>query len=165
MVIALDQTLTETDHRWMQRALELARRAEAEGEVPVGAVLVRGERELACGWNHPIGAVDPTAHAEIHALRQAARAAGNYRLPGTTLYVTLEPCVMCVGAMVHARVGRLVYGASEPRTGAVESRFQLLEPDLHNHSLVVTGGVLAEQSAGMLREFFRSRRGSGAPGN
>lgn len=148
----------EIDQRWMARALELAGRAEDEGEVPVGAVLVHDGQELACGWNHPIGGVDPTAHAEIHALRNAAKILENYRLTDTTLYVSLEPCVMCVGAIVHARVRRLVYAATEPRTGAVVSRFQLLEPGLHNHTLEVTGGVLVEQSAAMLRAFFRSRR-------
>lgn len=147
------------DIRWMQDALALAHRAAAAGEVPVGAVLVRHGECLARGWNHPIAASDPTVHAEIHALRAAAEAEQNYRLPGSTLYVTLEPCVMCVGAMVHARVGRLVYGATEPRTGAVESCFQLLQPGLHNHTVTCLGGVLAEESATLLRDFFRSRRG------
>ncbi|MFV8834271.1 tRNA adenosine(34) deaminase TadA [Aquisalimonas sp.] len=147
------------DIRWMQDALALARRAAAAGEVPVGAVLVRDGVCLARGWNHPIAASDPTVHAEIHALRAAAEAEQNYRLSGTTLYVTLEPCVMCVGAMVHARVGRLVYGATEPRTGAVESCFELLQPGLHNHNVACLGGVLAEESATLLRDFFRSRRG------
>lgn len=146
------------DIRWMQDALVLAHRAAAAGEVPVGAVLVRDGECLARGWNHPIAASDPTVHAEIHALRTAAEAERNYRLTGTTLYVTLEPCVMCVGAMVHARVARLVYGAVEPRTGAVESCFQLLQPGLHNHTISCQGGVLAEESADLLRTFFRSRR-------
>ncbi len=148
----------EQDRLWMHEALLEARRAEQAGEVPVGAVLVRDGEELARGWNHPIGAADPTVHAEIHALRAAAARAGNYRLTGTTLYVTLEPCVMCVGALVHARVARLVYAASEPRTGAVASCFRLLEPGLHNHDVSWQGGVLAEESAELLRGFFRSRR-------
>lgn len=152
---------TDLDLYWMRRALELAGRAEALGEVPVGAVVVHGEELLAEGWNHPIQAVDPTAHAEIHAMRRAASRIGNYRLTGTTLYVTLEPCAMCVGALVHARVARLVYGAREPRTGAVHSRMQLLEPGLHNHLVQITGGVLAEESAERLRSFFRQRRRSG----
>ena len=146
------------DDRWMARALELAGRAEAEGEVPVGAVLVRDGEELAAGWNHPIGGHDATLHAEIHALREGCGRLANYRLPGTTLYVTLEPCVMCVGAMVHARIERLVYAAREPKTGAVESRFQLLATGLHNHTIHVTGGVRADESAAMLQAFFRARR-------
>lgn len=152
------QAHSEFDLHWMGRALELAEYARHHGEVPVGAVLVMDGEELASGWNHPIGGADPTAHAEIHALRAAATQMNNYRLPGSTLYVTLEPCVMCVGAMVHARVDRLVYGADEPRTGAVASRFRLLEPGLHNHVVAVTGGVLAERSGEMLRMFFRERR-------
>lgn len=143
----------------MHRALSLARHAESHGEVPVGAVLVRDGVEIAAGWNHPVESRDPTCHAEIHALRNAARHLDNYRLPGTTLYVTLEPCVMCVGALVHSRVARLVYGAAEPRTGAVQSRFHLLEDGLHNHRIATTGGVLAEESAALLQTFFRSRRG------
>lgn len=146
------------DHAWMERALILARHAAALGEVPVGAVLVRDGQCLAEGWNQPIAAADPTGHAEIRALRAAAADAVNYRLTGTTLYVTLEPCVMCVGALVHARVARLVFGAREPRTGAVESRFRLLEAGLHNHDVAWCGGLLGEESAAMLRGFFRSRR-------
>jgi len=148
----------QADQHWMRRALTLAGRARDDGEVPVGAVLVHDGEELACGWNHPIGGSDPTAHAEIHAMRQAAAALGNYRLTGTTLYVTLEPCAMCVGAIIHARVQRLVYAACEPRTGAVQSCFQLLQAGLHNHTVEVTSGVLADDSAELLRTFFRSRR-------
>ncbi|MDN3517925.1 tRNA adenosine(34) deaminase TadA [Aquisalimonas lutea] len=146
------------DTAWMQRALALARHAGELGEVPVGAVVVRDGVCLGEGWNHPIAAADPTMHAEIHALRAAAAAEGNYRLTGTTLYVTLEPCVMCVGALVHARVARLVYAAREPRTGAVDSTCRLLEPGLHNHDVAPEGGLLAEASAELLRAFFRSRR-------
>ncbi|HGG59640.1 MAG TPA: tRNA adenosine(34) deaminase TadA [Gammaproteobacteria bacterium] len=146
----------------MQRALNLARKAEAEGEVPVGAVLVLadddGGEQVVEGWNQPIGRCDPSAHAEIVALRQAGRAVGNYRLPGATLYVTLEPCAMCAGALVHARVGRVVYGAADPRTGAAGSVFSILSDSRNNHAPEVTGGVLGEASAEMLRSFFRSRR-------
>lgn len=154
----MDQQLV--DQHWMTEALRLARQAAEAGEVPVGAVLVRGGEVIGLGWNRPILASDPTSHAEIHALREAATRLDNYRLPGTTLYVTLEPCVMCVGAMVHARVQRLVYAAAEPKTGAVESRFRLLEQGMHNHDIQVQGGVLADQSAELLQSFFRARRRS-----
>lgn len=147
------------DELHMRRALELAARAQAEGEVPVGAVLVAaGGETLAEGWNRPISCNDPTAHAEIVALRAGGLAAGNYRLPGSTLYVTLEPCAMCAGAMVHARVARLVYGAADPRTGAVGSVFDIVRAEALNHQLEVTAGVLAEESATMLQAFFRARR-------
>lgn len=142
----------------MRRALELAHRAELEGEVPVGAVVVRDGELLGEGWNRPISSHDPTAHAEIQALRQAASLVNNYRLPGTTLYVTLEPCVMCAGAMIHARVERLVYAASDPKTGAAGSVFDTLLSDKHNHRVQCEGGVLEEESAELLREFFRKRR-------
>ncbi len=144
----------------MQYALNLAQQAAAEQEVPVGAVLVRGDQLLAEGWNQPIGHCDPTAHAEIQALRAAATMQGNYRLPGSTLYVTLEPCPMCAGAIVHARVERVVFGATDPRTGAGGTVFNLLQADELNHSCKVTGGVLAEECGNLLREFFRARRGS-----
>lgn len=146
------------DAHWMRHALMLARRAEAAGEVPVGAVLVRDDEILGEGWNQPIGSSDPTAHAEIAALRAAAAQAGNYRLPGATLYVTLEPCVMCTGAMIHARIERLVYGAQDPKTGAAGSVFALLQSPLHNHHVICQGGVLAEPCADVLRAFFRGRR-------
>ncbi len=145
---------------FMQRAFELARRAEAEGEVPVGAVLVREGGIIGEGWNRPIGERDPSAHAEIMALRDAGRREGNYRLPETTLYVTLEPCPMCAGAIVHARVSRVVFGASDPRTGAAGSVFDLLPSDSRfNHFTAVEGGVLAESCGELLRAFFRARRG------
>ena len=149
------------DHEtFMRRALELARRAEAEGEVPVGAVLVRDGRIIGEGWNRPIGEQDPSAHAEIMALRDAGRREANYRLPGSTLYVTLEPCPMCAGAIVHARVSRVVYGASDPRSGAAGSVFDLLPSDRRfNHFTAVEGGVLAESCGELLRAFFRARRG------
>jgi len=148
-----------TDLHWMRRALELAANAASAGEVPVGAVLLDGDGALLTeGWNRPIGSADPTAHAEIVALRAAGQRLGNYRLPGTTLYVTLEPCVMCVGAIVHARVARLVYGATDPKTGAIESVFSLLDGDRHNHRIDVRGGVLTAECGALLRDFFRSRR-------
>ena len=144
----------------MRRALELAQSAEGAGEVPVGAVLVASDGQIIGeGWNRPIGAHDPTAHAEIVALRAAANAAGNYRLPGTTLYVTLEPCPMCAGAIVHARVERVVFATSDPRSGAAGSVFDLLPSDERfNHYTRCEGGVLAQESADMLRRFFRVRR-------
>ncbi|MGH8279482.1 MAG: tRNA adenosine(34) deaminase TadA [Gammaproteobacteria bacterium] len=144
--------------RWMQEALVLARQAEAAGEVPVGALLVKDGVILGRGWNHPIGARDPTAHAEIIAMRAAAQALGNYRLLDTTLYVTLEPCAMCAGAMVHARVARLVYGAADRRAGAAGTVFDIVRNTRLNHRLEVTAGVLAEQCAELLRRFFVDRR-------
>lgn len=148
----------ERDRHWMRLALELAEMAEAEGEVPVGAVLVKDDQAVGEGWNRPIIAHDATAHAEVQAIRSAGLRLGNYRLTGTTLYVTLEPCVMCVGAIVHARVGRLVFGAHDPKTGAVLSRFNLLQDDQHNHNIEVTGGVLESECGERLRQFFRARR-------
>ncbi len=142
----------------MERALALAARGAEAGEVPVGCVIVRDGIAVGEGWNRPIGSHDPTAHAEVVALRAAARHLGNYRLVDTTLYVTLEPCVMCVGAMVHARVERLVFGARDPKTGAIESAFRLLDGELHNHRIAVSGGVLAEACGALLRDFFRARR-------
>ncbi|MFZ5536552.1 MAG: tRNA adenosine(34) deaminase TadA [Pseudomonadota bacterium] len=147
-----------SDTYWMERALERARRAEAEGEVPVGAVLVKEGELVGEGWNRPIAACDPTAHAEIQALRDASERLGNYRLPGTTLYVTLEPCPMCVGAMIHARVERVVFGASDPKTGACGGALDLAHHPSHNHRLIVDGGVMAEPAAELLRTFFRRRR-------
>jgi len=145
---------------FMKRALELAQRAEAEGEVPVGAVLVREGEVIGEGWNRPIGERDPSAHAEIMALRDAGRREGNYRLPGTTLYVTLEPCPMCAGAIVHARVSKVVFGAPDPRTGAAGSVFDLLPSDSRfNHFTAVEGGLLAGDCGELLRAFFRARRG------
>ena len=143
----------------MTRALGLARRAEGAGEVPVGALLVRNGEVIGEGWNCPIGQHDPSAHAEIMALRDAARRERNYRLPGSTLYVTLEPCPMCAGAIVHARVERVVFGAFDPKGGAAGSVFDLLPSDARfNHRVVVDGGVLATACGELLRAFFRSRR-------
>jgi len=146
------------DHHWMNQAFTLARRAESIGEVPVGAVLVQKERVLGAGFNTMIRDQDPTAHAEINALRMAARAQNNYRLPGSTLYVTLEPCSMCAGAIVLARVERVVFAASDPKTGAAGSVFQILDHPTLNHRCEVEGGVLAERSSAMLKAFFRQRR-------
>lgn len=146
------------DSAWMEHALRLARHAEAEGEVPVGAVLVRDGAVIGEGWNRPIGAHDPTAHAEIQALRDAAARVGNYRLPDSTLYVTLEPCPMCAGAMVHARVHRVVFGAFDPRSGAAGSVVDLLRSPQLNHQAEVEGGVLAEACSDLLKAFFRLRR-------
>jgi tRNA(adenine34) deaminase len=146
------------DRYWMRRALQLADQAAASGEVPVGAVLIRDDQELGAGWNAPVGLHDPTAHAEIVALRAAAATAGNYRLPGTTLYATMEPCPMCAGAIVQARVARVVYAAPDPRWGAVESVFQILGSRRLNHHVDCEGGVLAEESVRRLKQFFEQRR-------
>lgn len=146
------------DSRWMLRALELAQQAEQQGEVPVGAVIVKDELLISEGFNQPIGQNDATAHAEIVALRRAGVSLGNYRLPDATLYVTLEPCSMCVGAMVHARVARVVYAATDPRTGALGGAFNLLQTETHNHVFEVSSGVLAEESKKLLQDFFRARR-------
>lgn len=148
----------DEDHQWMQRALALAQKAAEAGEVPVGAVLVREGVLLGEGWNQPIRAHDPTAHAEIVALRAAARATANYRLAGSTLYVTIEPCAMCTGALVHARVGRLVFGAREPRAGAVASNLCLLEAPFLNHRVGWDEGICAAEAAALLQGFFRARR-------
>ena len=143
----------------MPRALELARMAEAHDEVPVGAVLVRNGEVIGEGWNQPIGSHDPTAHAEIMALRDAGARQGNYRLPDSTLYVTLEPCPMCAGAIVHARVSRLVFAAADPRSGAAGSVFDLLPSDERfNHRTAAEGGLLAGPCGELLRDFFRRRR-------
>jgi tRNA(adenine34) deaminase len=149
----------EADQAFMRRALELAQRAEQAGEVPVGALVVAEYEIIGEGWNQPISSHDPTAHAEVIALRSAAAERRNYRLPGTTLYVTLEPCAMCAGAIVHARVDRVVFAATDPRSGAAGSAFDLLPSDHRfNHYTRCEGGVLAEESAAMLRAFFRTRR-------
>jgi tRNA(adenine34) deaminase len=155
----VDHVFAEADVHWMRHALELAQRAAGEGEVPVGAVLVREGEILGEGWNRPIGEHDPSAHAEIQALREAGRRVGNYRLPGSILYVTLEPCVMCAGAIVHARVSQVIYGAPDPKAGACGSVFDLLPSDgRFNHRTEVCGGLLAEDGGALLRAFFRARR-------
>jgi len=147
-----------SDIDFMQLALEDARLAAATGEVPVGAILVREGAVLARSGNRTVRACDPTAHAEICVLREASRALGNYRLLGTTLYVTIEPCAMCAGAMIQARVARLVYGPDDPKGGAVRSCFEVLSNPRLNHQVEVTAGILAEECAGILRSFFASRR-------
>ncbi|TAK54039.1 MAG: tRNA adenosine(34) deaminase TadA [Gammaproteobacteria bacterium] len=146
------------DIDWMRRALALAARAEAEGEVPVGAVIVRDGVVLGEGWNQPIGRRDPTAHAEILALRAAGLQVGDYRLGGATLYVTLEPCPMCAAACAHARIARLVFGAWDPRQGAAGSVFDLVNAAALNHRVDAFGGVLAEECGAILRQFFAGRR-------
>ena len=142
----------------MAAALKEARKAENKGEVPIGAVAVKDNKIIARGHNNREAATDPTAHAEIVALRQACRQAGNYRLPGATLYVTLEPCLMCVGAMVHARIGRLVYGAADPKVGAVRLAAELADRHALNHRFAVTGGVLGDEAGTLLRDYFKTRR-------
>ncbi len=146
------------DERWMRAALALAERAAALGEVPVGAVVVRDGEVIGEGWNQPISGQDPTAHAEIMALRDAARRVGNYRLVDADLYVTIEPCTMCAGAIVHARIRRVVFGASEPKAGALVSRQSLLDEPWLNHRVSWTGGVLAEHCSERISAFFRARR-------
>lgn len=147
------------DEGYMRRALQLAMHArDAENEVPVGAVLVQGDEIIGLGWNRNITLNDPSAHAEIMALRAAGEKLSNYRMPGATLYVTLEPCAMCSMALVHARIGRVVYGATDPKTGAAGSVFDTLISDRHNHRVTVEGGLLADEASSMLREFFRARR-------
>ena len=142
----------------MRRALELARRAQEAGEVPVGAVVVLDEKVIGEGWNRPISASDPTAHAEVQAMRNASATLRNYRLLGTTLYVTLEPCAMCVGAMFHARIRRVVFGAADPKTGAAGSTVNLFDEKRLNHHALVQGGVLAAECGALLSGFFGSRR-------
>lgn len=149
---------TSLDLAFMSHALELARAAEQAGEVPVGAVIVKGDEIIGEGWNRPISTSDPTAHAEIIALRAAAQFLDTYRLLDTTLYVTLEPCAMCAGAMVHSRVRRLVYGATDPRAGAAGSVFNIVQHAALNHRIDVAGGVMAEECGGLLRNFFAARR-------
>ena len=148
----------DDDIYWMRHAMALAARAESEDEVPVGAVVVQDGRVVGEGWNRTIALNDPTAHAEVLALRAAGEALGNYRLPGTVLYVTLEPCSMCAGAMIHARVGRLVFGATDPKTGAAGGRFQVLGDAGHNHRVEVEGGCLQSECGQQLQSFFQRRR-------
>ncbi len=143
----------------MGQAMDLARQAGAAGEVPVGAVVVCEGEVVGRGWNQPIGRADPTAHAEVMALRKAAEQLGNYRLPGCTLYVTLEPCAMCAGAIMHARIARVVFGARDPKTGAAGSVVDLFAEGRLNHHATVTGGVLGEACGALLSSFFAARRG------
>jgi len=154
----VDAEQAAMDAQWMQVALEQAEVAARQDEIPVGAVLVSAGKKISTGYNQPITCQDPTAHAEIIALRAGAIALSNYRLLNTTLYVTLEPCVMCVGAMIHARISRLVFGASDPKAGAIVSCFNLLDSDHFNHHIQYQGGVLAEPCGQCLTEFFQARR-------
>jgi tRNA(adenine34) deaminase len=154
----LADTNRELDEVRMRRALDLARHAEAAGEVPIGALVVLDGEVIGEGWNQPIATHDPTAHAEIVALRAATARIHNYRLPGATLYVTLEPCSMCAGAIVHARVARVVFGAADPKAGAAGSIFNLLDSERLNHRAPVTAGVLGMECSQQLKEFFQSRR-------
>jgi tRNA(adenine34) deaminase len=150
--------MTGSDELWMEEALRSAQRALASGEVPVGAVVVLNGRVVGRGWNRNIGDSDPTAHAEVMALREAGANLGNHRLGGAELFVTIEPCAMCAGAIVHARLQRLVYGADDPKAGAIRSVMQVLDHPQLNHKVEVRGGVLAGRSAELLQEFFRNRR-------
>lgn len=152
--------VTEHDN-FMGEALEQARLARDAGEVPIGAVLVLGGQVVGRGFNRPISGTDPTAHAEIVAIRDAATRLGNYRLTGSTLYVTIEPCLMCAGAFVHARIGTVVYGAPEPRTGALESTVRAAEFPGHNHRVAVVGGIRSDECRALMQEFFRQRRSKG----
>ncbi|MGG7668012.1 MULTISPECIES: tRNA adenosine(34) deaminase TadA [Yersinia] len=154
----MNVSIEYNDEYWMRQALELAQRAQEEGEVPVGAVLVLDNQVIGVGWNRPIIHHDPTAHAEIMALRQGGQALQNYRLLNATLYVTLEPCVMCAGAMVHSRIRRLVYGADDVKTGAAGSLVDILRHPGMNHQVEITSGVLAEACSATLSAFFRQRR-------
>ena len=149
---------TAVDERWMRLALEQAKQAESEGEVPVGAVVVIDDKVIGQGRNQSLGFHDPSAHAEIMAMREAGKTLSNYRIPGSTLYVTLEPCVMCAGAILHARVERVVFGARDEKTGAVGSIANLLENPLANHRCRVTADILSEQSRLLLANFFQQRR-------
>ncbi len=147
-----------TDREWMYSALALAHHAEAKGEVPVGAVVVQAGEIIGQGWNCPITTNDPTAHAEIQAIRMASQQVGNYRLVGATLYVTLEPCAMCAGAIIHARLQRVVFGALDPKGGAAGSVFSILPGECLNHRVKCQGGILAESCGAILSAFFRARR-------
>lgn len=149
----------ENDIHWMRQALALAQKALAEDEVPVGAVVVRDGEVIGEGYNRPVSSADPTAHAEINALRDAAERLGNYRLPGAVLYVTIEPCTMCTGALLHARIDRLVFGAREPRAGAVCSHLALLDRDHFNHRVSYDAGVLETECSALISDFFAARRG------
>jgi len=147
-----------SDEHWMRHALILAQRADQANEVPVGAVIVKDNAIISEGFNQPISSADPTAHAEIVALRSAARSLNNYRLPDTTLYVTVEPCAMCAGAIIHSRIQRVVYGAAEPKAGAVCSHLQLFDQPQMNHRVEWHGGVLADEATASLQAFFARRR-------
>lgn len=155
----MNSVITDPNHeKWMGEALALARQAEHLNEVPVGAIVVKDDQIVGRGFNQPISTNDPTAHAEMMALREAAKHLGNYRLVDCTLYVTIEPCTMCTGAMVHSRIKRLVYGASESKSGAIESNAQLLDAQFFNHKIDWLGGVLSEECSALMSQFFKRRR-------
>ncbi len=154
----LETDIYINDERWMRYAIQLAEQGQLLDEVPVGAVIVRNDKMIGEGFNQPISRHDPTAHAEIVALRMAALNEQNYRLVGATLYVTLEPCTMCVGALVHARIARLVYGTTEPKAGAIQSKSRLLESEYFNHRLLYSGGICAADCQQQLSNFFQRRR-------
>ncbi len=151
--------MSNENHQWMEVCLELAEQAALQGEVPVGAVVISAGRIIGRGYNQSVGSGDPTAHAEIMALRDACARVGNYRLPEASLYVSVEPCTMCAGALVHARVKRLVFGATEPRAGAIISRARVLDSDYLNHSVEYTGGCMETECGRLMQDFFQSRRG------
>ena len=156
--MGMTEEVSATDEIWMKEALLLAKRAGDEEEVPVGAVVVRQGKIIGRGWNRNIGLHDPSAHAEIMAMREAGAVLGNYRLSACTLYATLEPCMMCAGAMIHARLDRIVFGAHDPKTGAAGGKFDLLGDPAHNHAPLVDGGCLKDKCATLLKDFFRKRR-------
>jgi len=150
--------MNDIDLKWMQYALTLAQKAKAEGEVPVGAVLIKDNNLIGEGYNCPILTHDPTAHAEIQAIRMATKQVKNYRLNNTTLYITLEPCAMCAGSIIQARITRVVFGAKDPKAGAVESIFNVLQNNKLNHTCEITSGILADECSQILTSFFRERR-------
>jgi len=152
--------MTVSHEYWMQKAIQLAQKAADEDEVPVGAIIVKDNQLISEGWNQPIQSHDPSAHAEIMAIRNAGQALNNYRLIDTTLYVTLEPCSMCVGAMIHARVKRLVFGAADLKTGATGSAINLIHDAIHNHKIEVVSGVLGDECRALLQQFFQQKRDS-----
>ena len=152
------QQFSSQQQGWMQRALRLAEEGRALGEVPVGAVLVQGDDIVGEGFNHPVTSRDPTAHAEIVALRSACKKLGNYRVPGTVLYVSLEPCAMCAGALVHARVGKVIYAAAEPKAGAVDSTQRFFESPQLNHKVQWQSGLMKDEAKALLQDFFKRRR-------
>ena len=155
----MNENNDKNDHeKWMLHALKLAARSRKEGEVPVGAVIIKNNELIAEGWNQPIDKHDATAHAEIMAIRAAGITLKNYRLPDTTLYVTLEPCTMCAGAIIHARIANVVFGAPDPRTGSAGSAVNVFTGEYHNHRVNVKGGVLSEKCGIILKDFFRERR-------
>jgi len=156
--IQLILAMCETDLKWMRYAIKLANQGSQEDEVPVGAVLVQDDKVIGEGWNQPIGNYDPSAHAEINALRAAGKVLENYRLLNTTLYVTLEPCAMCAGAIIHARVGRVVFGASDPKAGAAGIVLDIFANDKINHHVQIEGGLLADECGELLTQFFRNKR-------